>query len=314
MIQIYGVDVGGTTVKIGLFDREGRLYEKWSIPTRPGENGKYMLDDIAESILQKSVQFGGSPSDIAAVGMGVPGPIRENGYVSKMVNIGIKDINAPGELSRRLGGVTVIGINDATAAALGEYYRGSGQGCSSLFMITLGTGVGGGFVINGVPLWGSGGVAGELGHITVNYDEKDFCNCGKCGCLEQYASATGIVHEAHRALAAGSEPSVLREIRNITSKDVLDAAKDGDKLAVSVADKAGKYLSYAIADIIYLLDPEVIVLGGGVSNAGEYIVGLVESRSRQMTALASGGTKIRLASLGNDAGIIGNAHLAINTL
>lgn len=312
MKQIYGVDVGGTSVKLGLFDTEGILLEKWSIPTRVGENGKYLLDDVAQSILQKSVAAGGSPADILAVGMGVPGPIRRSGYVFKMVNVGIKDINPPDELSRRLGGVPVFGMNDATSAAFGEYCHGSGQGCHSLFMITLGTGVGGGFVLDGVPLWGSGGLAGEIGHLLVNPEETEFCNCGKCGCLEQYASATGLVHQGHRILSSTTDPSILREIKNFDAKDILDAAKDGDKVAVAIAERAGRYLSVAIASIIYLMDPDVIVLGGGVSNAGEYLIGLVETRSRQMTALSTGGTPIKLATLGNDAGIIGNASLAIS--
>ncbi len=307
----YGVDIGGTTVKLGRFREDGTLLEKWELPTRLGENGKYILDDIAASILSKTVEAGGSPSQIQGVGMGIPGPILPDGCMEVGVNVGMRHAYPARELSERLGLPLVRCENDANVAALGEAWKGGGAGFSSIFLFTLGTGVGGGAVRDGRILSGSHGIAGEIGHTTVNLTETEACNCGNRGCLEQYASATGLVRVAQRALAASQAPSLLRDIKNLTAKDVMDAAKEGDSLAGEAAAVMGRYLAWAMSWVSHILDPEAFVIGGGVSAAGEFLLGLMREEYEKRTPMLSRKAELRLATLGNEAGIYGAVRLVL---
>ncbi|WP_434310696.1 ROK family glucokinase [Hominifimenecus sp. rT4P-3] len=307
----FGVDIGGTTIKLGRFQGEGVLQEKWEIPTRIGENGKYIFDDIAASILNHAVQAGLHPSEIRGVGMGIPGPVLPDGYMEVGVNIGVREIYPSKELSKRLGIPLICCENDANVAALGESWKGGGAGFRSMFLLTIGTGVGGGAVLDGKVRKGAHGIAGEIGHITVRLDETETCNCGNRGCLEQYASATGIVREAKRVLMGTTRPSVLREIRNLTAKDVMDAAKAGDPLALGVAEDVGGYLAWAMSSVSYIVDPEVFVIGGGVSAAGEFLIDLIRKKYDVMTKLLYHKAEIRLATLGNEAGIYGAVRLVL---
>ena len=246
MRYCFGVDVGGTTVKLGFFDEEGNLLEKWEIPTRTEDHGKNILPDVAASILDKMKEREVSREEIAGVGIGAPGPIDAKGTVYVAVNLGWGTFSLKNELQSLLN-LPVEAGNDANVAALGEMWKGGGQGYSNVVAVTLGTGVGGGIIVDGKILSGATGAGGEIGHIHVMDDETEACNCGNCGCLEQYTSATGIVRLAKRRLAEDDKPSVLRESGNISAKTVFDAVKDGDELAIEVAERFGKILGKTLA-------------------------------------------------------------------
>ena len=200
MNYCFGIDIGGTSIKMGLFDTEGNLLDKWEIPTRKENGREAVLTDIATSVQEKISEKKIAPGEVCGAGMGVPGPVEPDGYVSLCVNLGWRDCNPGRELSQMLGGLLVRAANDANVAALGEFWRGGAQGCSNVVLLTLGTGVGGGVIINGKVVDGVHGAGGELGHVVVNPDETLQCNCGNYGCLEQYASATGVVRVAGRIL------------------------------------------------------------------------------------------------------------------
>ncbi|MDO5409593.1 MAG: ROK family glucokinase [Lachnospiraceae bacterium] len=310
MKKCVGVDLGGTTVKMGILGEDGTIFEKWEIRTRKEENGKYILSDIAASAKEHLATAGIADEDFAGVGIGIPGPVQSNGYVEVCVNLGWKATNPADELSKLMGGVPVKAGNDANVAALGEQWMGSGKGHDNLMFFTLGTGVGGGLIIDGQIVAGSKGMGAEVGHITVNTEETDCCNCGNRGCLEQYASATGIVKQMKRALEADKTDCVLRG-KDFSCKDVLDAAKDGDALAVKTVQKSMDYLALAMASVSYIADPEVFVIGGGVSKAGNYLVDMVQKRYNELTPLSSKKADIFIASLSNDAGMYGAAKLVL---
>ena len=303
---VFGVDIGGTTVKLGFFSTEGELLDKWEITTRKDEGGAYILSDIAASIEEKLSKDGIDKTDIQGVGMGVPGPVKEDGTVLKCVNLGWGVINAAQELSDLIGLPVKVG-NDANMAALGEYWQGGGKGYENVVMVTLGTGVGGGIIINGKMLAGVNGAGGEIGHMTIDLDEQDVCNCGKKGCLEQYASATGIVRLANRALQTSDKPSTLREVKYISAKEIFDAAKSGDNLATELIEEFGKRLGLALANIACVVDPEVFVIGGGVSKAGDILIDATQKYFKEYAFHACRNTKFELATLGNDAGMYGGA-------
>ncbi|MBO4863416.1 MAG: ROK family glucokinase [Eubacterium sp.] len=303
---VFGVDIGGTTVKIGLFSTDGELLDKWEITTRTDDGGAFILPDIAASIEAKLTEKGIDKADVKGVGMGVPGPVKDDGTVIKCVNLGWGIFNASEELSGIIGLPVKVG-NDANMAALGEYWQGGGKGFSNVIMVTLGTGVGGGIILNGKMLAGVNGAGGEIGHMTIDWDEQDACNCGKKGCLEQYASATGIVRLANRALNASDKPSKLREVKFLSAKEIFDAAKSGDELANGLVDEFGKRLGYALANIACVVDPEVFVIGGGVSKAGQIIIDTVNKYFQQYAFHACKDTQLKLATLGNDAGMYGGA-------
>lgn len=286
--RYYGIDIGGTTVKIGLFSREG-LLNKWEIPTDRQDNGKNIVRDIAASL----------PGSATGAAMGVPGAVLPDGTVNKCINLGW-DICRPGAEFEALTGIPCRICNDANAAAMGEQWQGGGRGFGSILLVTLGTGVGAGVVQEGALLSGCHGAAGELGHICMDPHEPDLCSCGNRGCLEQYCSASGIVRLARMA-----------GLGAITAKDVFQLAASGHEAAMTVVDKACDILGRGLAAACCTLDPDAIVLGGGVSKAGELLRSKVETAFQTYAFHACRGTEIRLAMLGNDAGIFGAAKLAM---
>ncbi|MBQ3583394.1 MAG: ROK family glucokinase [Lachnospiraceae bacterium] len=308
----FGIDVGGTTVKIGMFTTEAKLIDSMEIPTRKEDDGSHILPDICEAIDAKLVEKKITRENLIGVGIGIPGPITKDGTVLNCVNLGWGIFNVEEKLSQMLGGVMVKAGNDANVAALGETWQGGGRGFEDLILVTLGTGVGGGVIIGGEIVTGSNGAAGEIGHIPAVFGEDaEVCGCGKKGCLETVGSATGIVREMKKILARSSEDSVLRNAEEFTCKDVFDAAKEGDKLAVEVVDKLAFYLGNAIAGIAAVTNPQVIVIGGGVSKAGKYLLDKIEDNFMQNAFHATKNAKFALATLGNDAGMYGAAALII---
>ena len=305
-----GVDIGGTTVKIGIFQVDGTLLEKWEVPTRKEEQGRFILPDVAASILEKLKKMGIEPDQVA--GLGVPGPVMADGYVEVCVNLGWKDMNPKAELSGLLNGIPVFIGNDANVAALGEMWQGGGKGYHDIVMVTLGTGVGGGVIIDEKIIAGRHGLGGEIGHIHVRDEETEHCNCGGMGCLEQVASATGIVREAKRTMEAKTDPSAMRVFgQRITAKDVLDCAKDGDVMALEVMDTVGRYLGLVLAQVALTVDPQAFVIGGGVSKAGQFIIDVIDKYYKKYSVISDNKGILTLAKLGNDAGIYGAARLVL---
>ncbi len=307
----FGVDIGGTTVKIGLFSEKEELLDKWEIVTRKDEGGSLILSDIAQSLSDKMEEKGITKDDIVGIGLGVPGPITADGTVLKCVNLGWGVFNVANEVSSLTGIENVKVGNDANVAALGEMWKGGGKGHKNMVMMTLGTGVGGGIIINGKILAGSNGAAGEIGHLTVNYDEEETCGCGKKGCLEQFASATGIVKEANRLLLKTDKPSKLRDIQYLSAKEIFDNAKAGDELAGVLVEQLGRYLGIACSHISAVVDPEVYVIGGGVSKAGDILTDVIKKHYEDNVMFALKGKEFKLATLGNDAGMYGSAKMVL---
>lgn len=307
----FGIDVGGTTVKLGLFRTDGTLLKKWEIKTRTEEKGKYILDDIADSVKGTMQAEKITADQVKGAGIGVPGPTRADGYVEVCVNLGWDHINPAKELSEKLG-IPVKAGNDANVAALGEMWKGGGEGYQDVVLLTLGTGVGGGVVLGGRMVAGNRGLGGELGHITVNMDETDACNCGNHGCLEQYASATGVVRVTKKLLAQSNTPSVLRGNENLSAKAVFDAAKEGDALALEAVEVLGRYLGLIISSVALTVDPDIFVIGGGVSRAGSILTDVITKYYHRFTALTQYKVPVVLAKLGNDAGIYGSARMALD--
>ena len=307
---VFGIDVGGTTVKMGLFQNDGTVVDKWEIPTRTENGGEKVLPDIADAILGKMAEKDIDRKDVAGVGVGVPGPVDGQGIVHRAVNLGWGVFNMEETLSGMLDGMVVKGGNDANVAALGEMWKGGGQGYSNLVAVTLGTGVGGGIIIDGKILTGATGAGGEIGHIHIQDGEADQCGCGNYGCLEEYASATGVVRLAGRTLAASDMDSVLRA-GEVSAKTVFDAVKAGDALAISVAEQFGEYLGKGLAAIAGVVNPEIFVIGGGVSKAGEVLFQYIQPAYQKYVFHGSKDAKFALATLGNDAGIFGAAKLVL---
>lgn len=307
-----GIDIGGTTVKLGIFETDGTLIDKWEVPTRKAEGGRYILEDVAASIREKLASMELTLDDIIGAGMGLPGPVLSDGYVEFCVNLGWKTLNPQEILSGFLDGLPVKSANDANVAALGEMWQGGGKGYKNLVMVTLGTGVGAGIILDEKILTGMQGVGGEIGHIHVRDEETKHCNCGGVGCLEQVASATGIANEAKNLMAADDRPSVLRALGDrVTAKDVLDAAKGGDALADLAVETAARYLGLVLSQVTMILDPQIYVIGGGVSKAGTFLTEKVQKYHDELTPFARIKAGIVLATLGNDAGIYGAARLIL---
>ena len=300
----FGVDLGGTTVKLAYFDEVGTMLDKWEIPTNTAEDGKYILPDIAAAVLKYMEEKKISREDIIGVGIGVPGAVNNKGIVAGCDNLGWGHFSVKDALEPLLG-MPVVAGNDATVAALGECWKGGGQGYKSIVMVTLGTGVGGGIILDGKPLHGVTGAAGEIGHMVLNRNETAVCGCGKSGCVEQYCSATGIARLTKLALAESDVPSSLRDLEKIIAKDVFDAANSGDKLAQDVLEQVYAYMGEFIANICCVVNPEVVVLGGGVSRAGEPLLEGVKRHFKKWGYHACQDTQFTLATLGNDAGAYG---------
>lgn len=306
----FGIDVGGTTVKCGLFRTDGTLVEKWEIPTRKENNGDQILPDVAAAVNAKIEEKGISKDDVEGVGIGVPGPVNSKGEVPRAVNLYWGYKNVVGEMEE-LTGLRAKAGNDANVAALGEAWKGAAAGSSDVIMVTLGTGVGGGIIVDGKIVTGYHGAGGEIGHANVDHHETESCNCGNKGCLEQFASATGIVRMAKKELAASSENSVLRDMENISAKAVLDAFKENDPVAVATMEKVGEQLGGSLAIFACVTDPETIVIGGGVSKAGQPLIDCIQKYYREYTFSSCKDTPIVIATLGNDAGIYGAAKMVL---
>lgn len=307
----FGVDIGGTSVKMGLFETCGNLLDTWEIPTRILENGKFILSDIAEAVDLKLKEKNISKHDIEGVGMGVPGPIGPDGTVLKCVNLGWGIFNVEQELEK-LTGLKVKAGNDANVAALGEMWQGGGKGYKNIVMVTLGTGVGGGVVIDEHILAGINGAAGEIGHIPMRDDETEACGCGKRGCLEQYASATGIVKMTRKFLDENLEmESALRNMADYTAKDIFDSAKEGDKAALVMIDEVAIMLGKALATIACVVNPDVFVIGGGMAKAGNILLDAIRRHYMEYAFHAACGTVFKAAELSNNAGIYGGVRLVL---
>ncbi len=305
---VFGIDIGGTTVKCGLFTKAGELLEKWEIVTRREERGAHILSDVAETILAKCAQKGIEKEDVCGIGLGIPGPVRADGTVLKCANLGW-DITPAAKIMQELTGIFVKAGNDANVAALGEMWKGGAKGYEDVIMVTLGTGVGGGVILGGKMVAGSNGAGGEIGHMIVNPDEEAKCGCGGHGHLEQYASATGIVRMAKKRLAEDETLTKLREFENLSAKNIFDCAKEGDNMACELVDQLGSYLALALSHVAATVDPQVFVIGGGVSRAGEILLHAIRRHYNENILYALQNKEFCLAKLGNDAGIYGSARL-----
>lgn len=314
---LIGVDLGGTTTKLAFINYYGEIIHKWEILTDNSEEGKNITINIAKAIDSKLEELDLTKDKIIGIGMGAPGPVNlATGVVYNTVNLGWKDNYPLKDLLEVETSLPVIIDNDANCAALGEMWKGAGNGAKDLVCVTLGTGVGGGVIANGDIVQGVSGAAGEIGHITSVASGGAQCNCGKTGCLETIASATGIVRQAMEKLQLGStgELAGLYIVNGqITAKDVFDTARVGDETSLTVIGETSLHLGLALANIANTLNPEKIVLGGGVSKAGDILLNPVaENFGKFAFPRVKESTVIDIATLGNDAGVIGAAWLAKN--
>ncbi len=299
---IYGIDIGGTSIKIGLFDKELHLINKWEIPTNKKENGKYILDDIVTLIKEKTSNL----DEVYGYGFGVPGPVQNN-YINVCVNLGWEDFDLKKYLKGKLKTERIFVANDANLATLGEAFLGAGCGKEDVAMITLGTGVGSGIISHGKIVEGASGLAGEIGHLTISENIPFRCNCGKTGCLETVASATGV-----KNLYQYYEKQFKRQytkIHQLNAKNIFDTAKKGDDLAQIVVDRVSYYVAYSCHVLALACDPEVIVVGGGLSKAGIFFKEKIKKHLVNLAFPKDRKIDIVFATLGNDAGIYGAAIL-----
>ncbi|WAA11460.1 ROK family glucokinase [Fervidibacillus halotolerans] len=310
---IFSIDLGGTSTKLAIINDDGQFIHKWEIPTDISENGRMIVPNIAQSFSKEIEKLQIPKERFLGVGMGAPGPVVRDGVISRAVNLGWEQFPLKSELEKHLQLPSYV-ENDANCAAFGEMWLGSGKDLKNMICITLGTGVGGGIIVNGEIVSGSNGGGGEIGHMTVQPENGYRCNCGKNGCLETVASATGVVRLAMEKLSSWTENSMLKDrydkTETITSKDVFEAKEAGDALAKEVVDQVAYYLGYAFGNIAALLNPEAIIVGGGVSKAGDTLLTPIKSYYDQFAFPPSKkDTNILLATLGNDAGVIGAAWL-----
>lgn len=304
----FGVDVGGTTVKMGLYSEKAGWIKKWEIPTRTENGGVHVLDDIAAAVYAAQQEFDLDNARTAGIGIGVPGPVLKKSIVNGCVNVGWDVVNVAEELGRRTG-LPVYVENDANIAALGEQWKGAGKDYQNVALLTLGTGVGGGIILDGKIVSGFQGGGGEVGHLPVVQDSIRSCNCGKADCVELAGSATGVLNYAKRLLSETEQPSAMREMEELTAKDVCDCCAAGDALAQQCIDHAAEALGTALACIGCIVNPEAFLFGGGMAAAGNI---LLEPISRVYNAKVFPplrGTPILQATLGNEAGITGAVRL-----
>ena len=309
----FGIDLGGTTAKIGLFTTSGALLEKWEVATDTSNAGEHILENLAAAVLGKMKEQSIQPEQVEGVGIGVPGPVLDSSIVPIVcANLGgWGERNVSAQLSGLLDGLKVLVGNDANVAALGEIWMGAAKGAKNAVMVTLGTGVGGGVVVNGKVIDGVHGAGGEIGHITVNRHETAVCGCGKRGCLEQYSSATGVVRCMKKLLDENPDtPCVLRGTE-FAAKDVFDAARNGDALAAREVDEMSDTLGMALANITSTVDPEAFLVGGGVARAGDVLFAPLNKHFQEYAFKSCRETPIKQASLGNDAGIYGAVRLIV---
>jgi glucokinase len=309
-----GIDLGGTNIAVGIVDEQGNIMHEKSCATRVGNEPQAIVDDMVALIFSVLEEFHMQLQEIKAIGIGIPGLADNNGRVIYCVNLGWKDVPLRELLENKLHKPIYID-NDATVAALAEYERGSMKNCKSGIMLTLGTGIGGGIILNGEVYSGFNGVGSELGHVVVG-ENFYYCNCGKNGCLETFASSTAIIKHTKKMIEEMNESTTIIEkaegdLNNINAKIIFECAKEGDKIASLAVDRLVKYLCIGIFNIVNFMDPEVIALGGGVAGAGQYLLDMVINEAmpnRLFDELPMG--RIVLAELGNKAGIIGAAMIA----
>ncbi|HEL1906386.1 TPA: ROK family glucokinase [Streptococcus suis] len=315
--KIIGIDLGGTSVKLAILTTEGEIQEKWSIKTNILDDGSHIVPDIIESIQHRFETHGLTKDDFLGVGMGSPGVVdSEAGTVIGAYNLNWKTLQLVKEQFESSLGLPFFIDNDANVAALGEQWVGAGNNNPNVVFMTLGTGVGGGVIAAGNLIRGVKGAGGELGHITVDFDKPFACTCGKKGCLETVASATGIVNLSRRYADQYAGDAKLKQMiddgQDVTAKDVFDLAKEGDDLALIVYRHFSEYLGVACANIAAVLNPAYIVLGGGVSAAGEFLLGGVRKVFAENSfPQIKESTQIVLATRGNDAGVLGAASLVL---
>ena len=307
----FGVDIGGTSIKMGLFTEDAALAEKWEIPTNRTNKSEQVPADIAASIEKKLKEKNIDKKDVIGAGMGVPGPMKEDGTVLKCPNLGW-DIFNVSEKMEELTGLKVAAGNDANVAALGEMWQGAGKGYKNVVMVTLGTGVGGGIIIDGKMIAGSNGAGGEIGHMVVNPSETLICGCGGHGHLEQYASATGIVRMTKERLETDKSDTEIRKLEKLTAKDIIECAKNGDRMAFELLDKLGFYLGFALGNVASCVDPQIFIIGGGVSMSGEIVKDVIEKHYNENVMFALKGKIFISATRCNYAGIFGEAKLILD--
>lgn len=310
MKYCFGVDIGGTFVKLGLFTAEGELLEKWQIKTRREDNSSHILPDIAAALKAKLEEKGISKEEVAGIGFGTPGPVTEDGVAVCPANLDWVNKPVAKELTE-LTGLPSRGGNDVNVAGLGEMWRGGAKGYKNVVVVPIGTGVGAAIICNGKIITGAKGAAGEVGHIHVDDEIEQPCGCGAVGCVEQFSSATGLVRMAKKAIAESDRATTLRDLEEVTAKDVVDAAKAGDAVADEIFDKFCDYLGYSLAATAAIVDPEIFIIGGGVSKAGQVLIDRVQGYFKKYAWPGIRGIKFALAELGNDAGIYGAASMMI---
>ena len=309
---VFGIDIGGTTVKIGFFTSDGVLKDDWEIKTDTTDNGSNILKDIYDSVMAKLEELSIDKDEVEGIGIGLPGPVKKDGTVLRAVNLGWGVFNIEEEFSK-LSGLKVKAGNDANVAALGEMYKGGGRGCLDMVMITLGTGIGGGIIIDGKIHPGVNGAAGEIGHIAIEDPEKESksCGCGKKGCIEQYGSANGIVLTANRFLEEYDKETALKGYDKLNSKIIFDEARNGDQAALEIVEKFYDMIGWQAATIATVVDPERFVVGGGMSKAGQMLIDGIKEHYKKYAFHGTIGAEFSLAELGNKAGMYGAAKLII---
>lgn len=312
MKYVFGADIGGTTVKLGLFTEKGDLLEKWEIPTVVGEEGKAVLRDVSEAVNDCIARHGIDRTEVLGVGAGIPGPVRSDGTVNRCVNLGWGVFNVNDALSQIIG-LPVKSANDANVAALGEYWMGGGKGFKDMIFVTLGTGVGGAIIADGKIVAGANGAGGELGHMVIRPDEPEACACGRHGCVQQYVSATGIVRVVKQWLEKHADVKTeMRSAEKLTAKIIFDVAAAGDKAAIAALEDVYDAFGFFVAASCTVTDPEVVVIGGGVSKAGQPLLDGAKKGLEKYVFYPNVGTQFRLAELGNDAGIYGCCKLILD--
>lgn len=310
MKYCFGVDIGGTTVKLGLFTISGELLDKWEIKTRREDNSEHVIPDIAAALMGKLEEKGISKDDVKGIGFGTPGPVTEDGVAVCPANLDWKNKPVAKEMSE-LTGLPCRGGNDVNVAGLGEMWRGGAKGHKNVVVVPIGTGIGAAIIVNGKVVTGARGAAGEVGHIHVDDEIQTPCGCGAIGCVEQFSSATGLVRMAKKLLEETDRETSLRSLETVTAKDVIDAAKAGDQAADEIFDKFCDYLGYSLAATAAVIDPEIFIIGGGVSKAGQVLVDRVQAYFKKYVWPGCRNIEFALATLGNDAGIYGGASMMV---
>jgi ROK family protein len=308
-----GIDLGGTNTKIGLVDEDGNIIFTTIVKTDSMEGFEKTIQRLSKILLQQVKSFDLNFDDVQSVGVGVPGPVLNSRVVKFWANFPWKNgVDLALEFEKNLG-KPVKADNDVNVITLGEMWKGSAQGYKNVLGLAIGTGIGGGIIVDGKLVSGENGAGGEVGHIKVERDGK-LCGCGQKGCWEAYASATGLIREAQSRLAVNKTNGLYEQVigRDLEAKDIFDVAKEGDAFALDLVDYEADYIALGIGNLLNVLDPEIVVVGGGVSLAGDILFDKVKERLKKYAfPSTTENLKIVAASLGNDAGILGAAYLGM---